>query len=55
MADASMKLYNEKEELYLKANVLGVGFKAGLLQARNGMWLSKDAASDNSSLWSIAF
>ena len=48
-----MAFCNEKEQLYLETNVLGVG--ASLLQIWDGMQFSWNEAPDNAALQSIAF
>ena len=42
--DTSVKFYNEKEPLYPQIDISGVGLGAGLLQARDRMWLSRNKA-----------
>ena len=50
-----MILYNEKEQLYLKRDVWGVGLEAKHLQVREGMWFPRNEAPDNAALQPIAF
>ena len=47
--------YNEKEQLYLEREALGVGLGASLLLVMNGMWFPRNDATNNASLWPIAF
>ena len=53
--DVSTWLYNESEQLYLETDVSSAGLAAGLIQARDGMWLPKDKTPDDSALWPIVF
>ena len=53
MKDASMAFCNEKEQLYLETDMLGVGLGASLLQVRDRMWLSKNEAPENTGLCPI--
>ena len=50
-----MKFYNEKEQLYLETDTLGVGLRTGLLQVRDVMHCPKDTAPENTILISITF
>ena len=45
---ATMVFCNDKEQLYLETDVLGVGLKTSLLQVRDGRQFPGDKASDNS-------
>ena len=45
-----MAFSNGSEQLYLETDASGAGLGAGLLEARDGMWLQKDKAPDNSAL-----
>ena len=45
-----MAFYNEKEELYLETDVLGVSLRASFLQVRDGKWFPKDEAPENVAL-----
>ena len=49
-----LKLYNEKESLYLETDFSGIGLGAGLLQVRDGMQFSQEEAPDNTALCLIA-
>ena len=51
---ASMRFYNEKEQLQLETDVSGVRFGTGLLYTRDGMCFPKDKACGNSDLQSTA-
>ena len=50
-----MKLYNEKERLYIEMDASGVGLGAGLLLVRMECSFQKNKASDNAALHPIAF
>ena len=50
-----MTFYNEKEQLYLEQDVLGVGLAASLLQVRDGMQFTRNEAPDSVALWPKAF
>ena len=39
-----MAFYNEKEQLHLETDVLGVGTGTSLLEAKHGMWFPKTEA-----------
>ena len=43
----SMAFYNEKEQLYLEMDMLGVSLRASLLQSRDEVQFSNDETSDN--------
>ena len=49
-----MKLYDEKETLYLEIDASGVALAAGLLQVREGMACLRDTTWDNPILSPIA-
>ena len=53
--DATMAFYNEKEQLYLWTDTSGVGFRASLLQVRDGVWFPRNKAPDDAILWLVAF
>ena len=53
--DVYMKFYNENIPLYLKTDVSGIGLGDTLLQTRDGMTCSKDAAPDKTMLRPIMF
>ena len=53
--DASMSIYNEKEQLYLETNALNVSLEGSFLQVRDRMWFPKDETANNMALWPIAF
>ena len=40
---------------YLETDAPGIGKGTNLLQARDEMWLSRNAVPDNSTMWPIAF
>ena len=46
----AMAVCNEKEQLYLEADVLGVGLGGSLLQVRDGMWIPRNETPDNAAL-----
>ena len=48
--DVYMKFYNETKTLYLKTDVTRIGLGTTLLQTRDNMTCSKDAAPDNT-IW----
>ena len=50
-----MKVYNEKEPQNLERDKSGVEPGAGLLWARDGLWVTQDEAADNTMLHPIAF
>ena len=50
-----MAFYNEKEQLYLEADVLGVRLGGCLLQARDRMQFLMDETTDSAVLLKIAF
>ena len=50
-----MAFYKEKDQLYLQTDALGVGFRASLLQARDGMKFTRNKAPYNATLIPIAF
>ena len=45
--DASMKIYNEEEHMYLETDASGVGLGASLPKVRDGMNCPNYTASDN--------
>ena len=45
--NATMMFYNEKEQLYLKTDALGVGLGECLIQARDRMWFPRKEACNN--------
>ena len=53
--NATMAFYNEKEQLYLETDALGIILGESLLQVRVGIWLPRNEASDNPVLCPIAF
>ena len=50
-----MAFHNVNEHLYLETDVLGVSFRASLLQVRDGMKFPKDEACNNIEPQPIAF
>ena len=52
--NAVMVFYNEKEQLYLETDVLGVGLGASILHVTDEMQFPKNEAPDNAVMWPIA-
>ena len=50
-----MVFYNEKEELYLERNGLGVDIRANHLQEEHHTWLPRNETQNKAVLQSIAF
>ena len=50
-----MVFYNEKQQLYLDINALGVGLVASLLQVRDRMWISRHETPNYAVLQQVAF
>ena len=53
--DVCVEFCKEKEPLYLKTNVSGVGLGAGLLQVLESLRFPQDEALDSTVLQSVAF
>ena len=53
--NTTMVFHNEKEQLYLGRDALGVGLGAGLLKVRDGMQFQRNEAPNNAALWPIVF
>ena len=48
-------LYNEKQQLYLEADALGVDPSARLLQVWDRIWFQMNKAPNSAALWQIPF
>ena len=53
--DMCMKFCNEKKELFLETDALGVGLGAALLQLRDNTTWQQGTTPDNTILWPIVF
>ena len=53
--NVTIVFYNEKEQLYLEMDALGVELGAGLVSVRDRMWFPRNEAPQSAALKPVAF